>query len=521
MALPSSPWRENAALKTGPQEYRSKFIEKRLGEVELRKKIPERQEEEEARKQREGGGIWGLVEEVKAMLGSMNDGEITASAYDTAWVAMVPNLTGDGGGSGGGPQFPSSLRWIIDNQLDDGSWGDEELFCAHDRIINTLACAVALRSWNVCPEQCDRGLLFLKENVWRLGEDNHDELMPIGFEVALPSLMDIAKGLGLDFPYNHPALQDIYAKREIKMNRIPKEVMHKMPTTLLHSLEGMPGLDWEKLLRLQSAEGSFLFSPSSTAYALMETGDENCLAYLKKVVRRFHGGVPNVYPVDIFEHLWAVDRLQRLGISRYFEPEVEDLMEYVFRYWSEKGLCWARNSEVRDIDDTAMGFRLLRLHGYKVSPDVFRNFERDGKFFGFIGQSNQAVTGMYNLNRASQLVFSGEEILDRARAFSRRFLREKQASNQLLDKWVIAKDLPGEVAYALDFPFYASLPRIETRWYIEQYGGGDDIWIGKTLYRSWQDVVCEPRRLFGSSQARFQPVPGCAPARMARLAKMV
>ncbi|KAK8948915.1 hypothetical protein KSP39_PZI005116 [Platanthera zijinensis] len=217
----------------------------------------------------------------------------------------------------------------------------------------------------------------------------------------------------------------------------------------------------------------------------METGDENCRSYLSKVVDRFHGGVPNVYPVDIFERLWAVDRLQRLGISHHFEAEVEVLMDYVFKYWSDKGLCWAGrgNTNVHDIDDTAMGFLLLRLHGYNVSSDVFENFESAGELFGFIGQSNQAVTGTLNLNRASQLIFSGEKILDQVKSFSYHFLKEKQASNQLLDKWVITKDLPGEVAYALDFPFYASLPRIEARWFIEQYGGGDDIWIGKTLYR--------------------------------------
>jgi ent-copalyl diphosphate synthase len=27
------------------------------------------------------------------------------------------------------------------------------------------------------------------------------------------------------------------------------------------------------------------------------------------------------------------------------------------------------------------------------------------------------------------------------------------------------------------------LPRVEARVYLEQYGGEDDIWIGKTLYR--------------------------------------
>lgn len=39
-----------------------------------------------------------------------------------------------------------------------------------------------------------------------------------------------------------------------------------------------------------------------------------------------------MYPVDLFEHLWAVDRLQRLGLSRYFEPEIEECVAYVRRY---------------------------------------------------------------------------------------------------------------------------------------------------------------------------------------------
>lgn len=136
-----------------------------------------------------------------------------------------------------------------------------------------------------------------------------------------------------------------------------------------------------------------------------------------------------MYPVDLFEHIWVVDRLQRLGISRYFEPEIKECIDYVnryqytilfctfkqveefvdcdglsyplsrsmhfyfyfwflvlvfyflycglveynnicfyfLRYWTAEGICWARNSPVQDIDDTAMAFRLLRLHGYVVS----------------------------------------------------------------------------------------------------------------------------------------------------------
>lgn len=66
--------------------------------------------------------------------------------------------------------------------------------------------------------------------------------------------------------------------------------MHKVPTTLLHSLEGMTDLDWQKLLQFQCPDGSFLFSPSSTAFALMQTQDHNCLNYLKNAVQKFNGG---------------------------------------------------------------------------------------------------------------------------------------------------------------------------------------------------------------------------------------
>lgn len=66
--------------------------------------------------------------------------------------------------------------------------------------------------------------------------------------------------------------------------------MHKVPSTLLHSLEGISNLDWKQLLKLQCQDGSFLFSPSCTAFAFMQTKDENALNYLDRVVKKFNGG---------------------------------------------------------------------------------------------------------------------------------------------------------------------------------------------------------------------------------------
>lgn len=92
------------------------------------------------------------INSIRKMFDWMDDGEISVSAYDTAWVALVEDINGSGN-----PQFPSSLQWIADNQLPDGSWGDEQIFLAHDRLINTLACVIALKSWNVHPHKFEKG----------------------------------------------------------------------------------------------------------------------------------------------------------------------------------------------------------------------------------------------------------------------------------------------------------------------------------------------------------------------------
>lgn len=82
---------------------------------------------------------------------------------------------------------------------------------------------------------------------------------------------------------------------------------------------------------------------------------------------------------------------------------------------------------------------------------MFRNFKNGDEFFCMSGQSIQTVTGMLNLFRASELLFPGENILQDANDISSRFLREKQANCSLVDKWLMAKDLPGEVRPDLNF----------------------------------------------------------------------
>ncbi|KAM7503073.1 hypothetical protein LguiB_001977 [Lonicera macranthoides] len=225
------------------------------------------------------------VNQIKMILESMEGGELTTSGYDTAMVALVEDINGSGS-----PQFPSCLEWIANNQMEDGSWGAPYLFAYSDRLINTLACTVALKKWNLHPHKIQKGITFFKENFNNLANENEEHML-IGFEIAFPGLVRKARKYGIEVPDDsHPILKDINAKRDYKLSKIPKEVLHTEHTTLLFSAEGLEDLDMEKLLKLQCPDGSMLYSPASTAHVLTHTKDPNCLKYLNHVVDRSNGG---------------------------------------------------------------------------------------------------------------------------------------------------------------------------------------------------------------------------------------
>lgn len=62
-------------------------------------------------------------------------------------------------------------------------------------------------------------MLFIKGNISKLEEENAEH-MPIGFEVAFPSLLEIARKLGIEvFPEESPVLHEIYSRRNLKLTR--------------------------------------------------------------------------------------------------------------------------------------------------------------------------------------------------------------------------------------------------------------------------------------------------------------
>jgi len=57
---------------------------------------------------------------------------------------------------------------------------------------------------------------------------------------------------------------------------------------LLSSLEGIEDMvEWERIMDVQSQDGSFFSSPASTACVFMHTGDIKCLQFLNDVLSKF------------------------------------------------------------------------------------------------------------------------------------------------------------------------------------------------------------------------------------------
>nr|ADL14246.1 pimara-8(14),15-diene synthase [Taiwania cryptomerioides] len=420
--------------------------------------------------------IQSLVAEIKELFNSMEDGEISPSAYDTAWVARVPAIDGSAE-----PQFPQMMDWILENQLPDGSWGEKRRFLACDRFLNTLACLVTLTFWGVGNDQVQRGVDFLRRNTKGMIKEAGGHH---GFEMVFPALLNEAKLLGLDLPNGLSVIKQINEKRDSNLKKASVEELHRHPTAKLQCLEGIQDVvDWKDILKLQSKDGSFSGSPASTASVFMHTGDEKCLQFLTGLVAKFEDHVPCMYPVDIAERLRAVDSVERLGLERHFRTEIKQALDYVYQYWGERGIGFGRESLVPDIDVTATGFRLLRMFGYTVSSDVLENIKGEAEELCKLcdNENRAGVIEMLSLYRCSQVNFPGENVMREIGAFAKDYLVKSLQSNNFSQAKAIKENLRQEVEYALFARWNRNMPRLMFRNHIEVFNP-DDLWVGKTLY---------------------------------------
>nr|GEX10034.1 (-)-beta-pinene synthase, chloroplastic-like [Tanacetum cinerariifolium] len=149
-----------------------------------------------------------------------------------------------------------------------------------------------------------------------------------------------------------------------------------------------------------------------------------------------------------------VDDLQRLGISYHFLDEISSVLENIYLNFYRSDEKWTN----MDLNFRSLGFRLLRQHGYHIPQEIFKDvIDVNGSFKG-------DIIGMLNLYEASYHSVEEESILDDAREFTTKYLKE--TLENIEDHDIIIASF---ISHALVFPLQWMVPRVETSWYIEVY----------------------------------------------------
>lgn len=243
---------------------------------------------------------------------------MSASIYDTAWVAMVSNpvIRGSDRALIRDWLFPECFQYLLDSQRGDGGLGEGGSDV--DGLLNTMAATLAfcklktviLTSENplwVDPADLETRISRAKNYLDQaLARWDVNAAVHVGFEILVPKLLGLLRDQALEI--NFSGLSDLLSLNRLKLGKFkPSNLYTTAPTTLLHSLEAFVcEIEMEKM-RLHLRYGSMMASQSATAAYLvgLSDWDDEAEAYLGFVVRHGKGRVPSAFPTGVFEYSWV------------------------------------------------------------------------------------------------------------------------------------------------------------------------------------------------------------------------
>jgi hypothetical protein len=358
---------------------------------------------------------------------------ISGVAYDTAWLAGLASPD-DRRSS----RFPTTLRWLADNQQSDGSWGSSVRY-EHDRILCTLAALAPLAEFGRRAEDrnaVDAGTRYLWQHGHLIGRE---PVELVGFELLLPALVDRARRAGVAVP---PHLDVYSAERAAKLKLLPESMLYSPHATVVHSLEFLgEQADPHGLLAAQGPNGAVGNSPAATAFLLERTHDANpsAISYLETCLGHAGGATaPVLHPCETFELLWAAYHLYLGGApaESLLRPAERRLL--LDALTSQGGVSLAPTFPIPDADDTAVALLLLHDLGERVEPAVLEAFEaKDGSFVSFPYERHSSVGVNAHVLHALARV-PGYPDADRAVERICGYLADQHSGLYWIDKWHIS-----------------------------------------------------------------------------------
>ncbi|MQL73716.1 hypothetical protein Taro_006073 [Colocasia esculenta] len=454
--------------------------------------------------------LQGPAERIKKALQKV---ELSISSYDTAWVAMVPSYC-----SPENPQFPQCVDWILNNQHGDGSWGPH----CHPRLMkdtlsSTLASVIALKRWDLGEDHIKKGINFILSNMSFISDENQHS--PLGFNIIFPCMIGFARDMGLHLPMNQTDEEILLHMRQLELERNNSKGAIAYLAYVAEGLDRFPA--WEDLRKYQRENGSLFDSPSTTAAALAHYWDSKCFEYLSSLLQKFgNAGIQlsdqfifydtDRYPLDTHAYLHMVDWLEGFGISWLFRKEIKNILDELHVPWHFGSYgCRDMKSLMVLFCFYACPVEFIQLskdgasdHVYKVSG-YFTQLDEDFFHHSLEGYLEDTKT-VLELYRASQLKFPTEWFFDKLNFWTSNFLAQKapniRSDEQLSEVDYLASSL---VDYALKFPFFANLERLDHRRNIMHFNAGD-FQILKTSSMLWniygKDILDLAAKEFKSCQ---------------------
>ncbi|KAI3829311.1 hypothetical protein L1987_03431 [Smallanthus sonchifolius] len=433
-----------------------------------------------------------LVTKLKEEMFSKEESFVSPSAYDTAWLAMIPHPV-----EHDTPLFKGCLEWLVDNQTEEGYWGESVNgdLPAIDALPATLACMAVLQKWGLGAKNIEKGLKFIHANMVEMLDDQRHHL-PRWFCIVFPATIELAESSGLELKFcdhTKSLTADIYNQRQQILCK--EEIVDKrLHLPLLAYLETFQSakyhVDEETITKHLSEDGSLFQSPSATAQAYMSTRNQKCLEYLMSLVENCPNGVPQKYPMDEqLVQLIMVDQVQRLGLSDHFSNEIDYILRKVYRNYvvQEHSLQHNnRNFMAEKLYKDSLAFRLFRMQGYNISPWTFCWFLQDYEMLNHLEDNyGQFTSLLYSVYKATDLMFFGETEVDDARSFSRKMLQKISTTKNIHDDNIVIfpnlMKVVNRIEQELSTPWIARLDHLDHRMWIEQNKEGP-VWIGKASF---------------------------------------
>lgn len=176
--------------------------------------------------------------------------------------------------------------------------------------------------------------------------------------------------------------------------------------------------------------------------------------------------------MEAVQQLELIDDLGNLGLSFFFQDQIKQILNSIYN----QNKCFHNSNEAAaedaDLYFTALRFRLLRQHGFKLSQDVFDCFKND-EGTDFKPSLGDDTKGLLQLYEASFHLREGEDTLELARQFATRYLQKKVDESG--DNHEIDDNLLSSIRHSLELPLHWRIQRYEARWFLDAYARRPDI----------------------------------------------